>query len=80
MWGPAAHSPTGLTITRIIRELDEWLSSINPDLGKKRLPRLKELWRSGDLREKMVASNIRISSIRNRWQVRARCSPGGGLC
>ena len=66
-----SRSPLGLTVaSRILRDLEEWLNSINPDLGKKRLPGLKELWKSGDLREKLVASNARISSVRARWQVR----------
>jgi len=56
--------------TRIVSDLDEWLNSINPNLGKKMLPGLKQLWKSGDLREKLVASNAQISSIRARWQVR----------
>ena len=82
MWGAAPRLRTGLTIHRVIRELDEWLNdewlrSINPDPGKKKLPRLG---RPGDLREKIVAANTRISSIRNRWQVRARPGSGGGLC
>ena len=55
---------------RIIRGLNEWLNSINPDLGKKKLPGFKELWKSGDLREKLTAANAKISSIRARWQVR----------
>ena len=63
----AAESDSG---RRILRELDEWLNSINPNLGKKKLPGLKELWKSGDLREKLVASNAKITSIRTRWQVR----------
>ena len=36
------------------------------------MPGLKTLWKSGDLREKLVASNAKISSVRTRWQV--RCS------
>ena len=75
---PASRLQTGLTINRIIRDLDKWLNSIHPDLGKKKLPSLKEPWKSGDLREKMVASNARFSSIRNRWQVRGLPSFGGG--
>ena len=55
---------------RILRDLDEWLNSVHPNLGKKRLPGLKELWKSGDLREKLVAVNAKISGIRTRWQVR----------
>ena len=66
--------------TRIIRDLDEWFNSVNLDLGKKKLPSLKELWKSGDLQEKMVASNARISSIRNRWQVRGLSEMGGRPC
>ena len=70
MCGPAPRLRTGLKVNRIIRDLDKWLNTIHPNLGKKKLPSLKELWKSGDLRERMVASNARISSIRNRWQVR----------
>ena len=55
---------------RVLRDLDEWLNSINPNLGKKKRPGLKELWKSGDLREKLTAVNAKISSIRTRWQVR----------
>ena len=55
---------------RIIRELDDWLNSINPNLGKRKLPGFKELWKSGDLREKLVASNAKINGIQRRWQVR----------
>ena len=85
MLGAAPGLRTGLTIHRVIRELDEWLSDewlslINPDPGRKKLPRLKELGGPRDLREKMVAGNTRISNIRNRWQVRACASSGGGLC
>ena len=54
----------------VLRDLDEWLNSINPNLGKKKRPGLKELWKSGDLREKLAAANAKISSIRTRWQVR----------
>jgi len=43
MCGPASRFRTGLT--QIIRDLDEWLNSINPDLGKKKLPSVKELWK-----------------------------------
>src|SRR5258706_3860977 len=52
-----------------MRDLDDWLNSINPNLGKKKLPGFKELWKSGDLRERLVASNAKISSVRTRWQV-----------
>ena len=55
---------------RVLRDLDEWLNSIDPNLGKKKRPGLKELWKSGDLREKLAAVNAKISSIRIRWQVR----------
>ena len=55
---------------RVLRDLEEWLNTINPDLGKKKRPGLKELWKSGDLREKLAAVNAKISSIRTRWQVR----------
>ena len=66
---------------RIIRDLNEWLNSINPDLGKKKLPGFKELWKSGDLREKLAAANAKISSIRARWQVWGDGSGfGRGLC
>ena len=34
------------------------------------MPGLKALWKSGDLREKLVASTAKISSVRTRWQVR----------
>jgi hypothetical protein len=54
---------------RILRDLDEWLKSANPNLGKQKLPGGKELWESGDLREKLAASNAKISSVRVRWQV-----------
>jgi hypothetical protein len=41
---------------RILRDLDKWLNSVNPNLRKKKkLPSIKELWRSGDLREKLTA-------------------------
>ena len=53
----------------VLRDLDEWLNSINPNLGKKKRPGLNELWKSGDLREKLAAVNAKISSIRTRWQV-----------
>ena len=64
---------------RVLRDLDEWLNSVNPNLGKKRLPRLKELWKSGDLREKLATVNTRIKSILTRWQVRtdAQASEAG---
>jgi len=69
---PARRSQTGLTRRRrILRELDEWLNSVNPNLSKKKkLPGVKELWKAGDLREKLTASNAKISSVRARWQVR----------
>jgi len=69
---PARRSQTGLTRRRrILRDLDEWLNSVNPNLGKKKkLPDIKELWKAGDLREKLTASNAKISSVRARWQVR----------
>ena len=54
----------------VLHDLDEWLNSINPNLGKKKLPGLKELWKSGDLREKLAAVHAKISSIRTQWQVR----------
>ena len=41
-------------------------STINPNLGKKKLPGLKELWKSGDL-EKLVALNAKTGGIRARW-------------
>lgn len=66
----AFRSRTNLTRRRIVRDLEEWLNSVNPDLGKKKLPTLKGLWTAGDLREKMLVANAAISSIRNRWQVR----------
>ena len=54
----------------ILHDLDEWLNSVNPNLGKKKkLPGVKELWKAGDLREKLTASNAKISSVRARWQV-----------
>ena len=55
---------------RVLRDLDEWLNSINPNLGKEKRPGLKELWKAGDLREKLAAVNAKISSICTRWQVR----------
>jgi len=68
-WRCAPIRWTGLTIYRIMRDLDECLSSTNLDLGKKKLPGFKDLWRAGELREKMVGANTKIGSIRNRWQV-----------
>ena len=69
---PVCRSRTGLTLRRrILRDLDEWLNSVNPNLGKKKkLPGFKEVWKAGDLREKLAASNAKISSVRARWQVR----------
>ena len=66
-----SRSWAGLTRwRRILRDLDEWLNSVNPSLGKKKkLPGVKELWKAGDLREKLAASNAKISSVRARWQV-----------
>jgi len=68
---PVRRSQTGLTRRlRILHDLDEWLNSVNPNLGKKKkLPGVKELWKAGDLREKLTASNAKISSVRARWQV-----------
>jgi len=68
---PIRRSQTGLTRRRrILRDLDEWLNSVNPNLRKKKkLPGVKELWKAGDLREKLTASNAKISSVRARWQV-----------
>ena len=68
---PVRSSQTGLTRRRrILRDLDEWLNSVNPNLAKKKkLPGVKELWKAGDLREKLAASNAKISSVRARWQV-----------
>jgi len=65
------RSQTDLTRRRrILRDLDEWLNSVNPNLGKKKkLPGIKELWKAGDLREKLTALNAKMSSIRARWQV-----------
>jgi len=81
---PVRRSQTGLTRRRrILRDLDEWLNSLNPNLGKKKLPGVKELWKAGDLREKLTASNTKISSVRARWQVwggGGRSGFGGGLC
>ena len=54
---------------RVLHDLDEWLNSINPNLGKEKLPGLKGLWKSGDPREKLAAVNAKISSICARWQV-----------
>jgi len=67
----ASRSYPGLTRwRRIIRDLDEWLNSVNSNLGKKKkLPGVKELWKSGDRREKLAAFNAKISSVRARWQV-----------
>ena len=59
-----------LTKRRIIHDLDTWLNSVSTDLSKKELPSIKELWRVGDLREKMAAANAAIDKIRNRWEVR----------
>jgi hypothetical protein len=64
---------------RILRDLDEWLNSVNPNLGKKKRPGVKEVWKSGHLREKLTASNAKISSVRARWQVLGRSDFGGGL-
>jgi len=68
---PVCRLRTGLTQRRrILRDLDEWLNSVNPNLGKKKkLPGFKEVWKAGDLREKLTASNAKISSVRARWQV-----------
>jgi len=68
---PVRRSQTRLTRRRrILRDLDEWLKSANPNLDKKKkLPGVKELWKAGDLREKLTASNAKISSVRARWQV-----------
>jgi len=68
---PIRRAQTGLTRRRrILRDLDEWLNSVNPNLGKKKkLPGFKEVWKAGDLREKLTASNAKISSVRGRWQV-----------
>ena len=67
---PVRRSQTGLTRRcRVLRDLDEWLNSVNPNLRKKKLPGVKELWKAGDLREKLTASNAKISSVRARWQV-----------
>jgi hypothetical protein len=69
-WFLSSRSRSGLTRWhRIVRDLDEWLNSVNPNLGKKKLPGLKDLWRSGDLREKLAASNAEISRIGVQWQV-----------
>jgi len=70
-WFFAFRSWAGLTRwRRILRDLDEWLTSVNPNLGKKKkLPGVQELWKAGDLREKLTASNAKISSVRARWQV-----------
>jgi len=66
----ASRSWVGLTRrARILRDLDEWLNSVGPNLGKKKLPGVKELWKAGDLREKLAASNAKIGSVRARWQV-----------
>jgi hypothetical protein len=70
-WFLAPRSRTGLTWwRRILRDLDEWLNLVNPNLGKKKLPSAKELWKYGDLLEKLAESNAKISSVRARWQVR----------
>jgi len=74
---PITRSRLDLTIRRIIRDLDDWLNSINPNLGKQNVPSLKELWKSRHLREKMVRSNAKIGSIRNRWQVQGVLWPWG---
>ena len=49
---------------RVLCDLDEWLNSINLNLGKKKRLGLKELWKSGDLREKLAVVNAKISSVR----------------
>jgi len=82
---PVRRSQTRLTRRRrILHDLDEWLNSVNPNLGKKKkLPGVKELWKAGDLREKLTASNAKIGSVRARWQVcggGGRSGFGGGLC
>jgi len=80
---PVCRSRTCLTRRRrILRDLDEWLNLVNPNLGKKKkLPGVKELWKAGDLREKLTASNAKISSVRARWQVWGEpLRFGGGLC
>lgn len=41
------------------------------DLHKKTRPNLKELWRAGDLREKIAVANAAIGGIRKRWEVRS---------
>ena len=69
MCGIPSRSPPGLTMRRIIGDLNNWLDSVNPNLGKKEWPGLEELWKSGDLHEKLVATNAKISSIERRWQV-----------
>ena len=74
------HLLTGLTIYRIIHDLEEWLKPIDLSdggfniptdlrLDKKKWPGIKDLWKAGDLRETMVATNAKISNIRSRWQV-----------
>ena len=60
----------GLTGRRVLGDLDQWLNTINPDLGKKKRPNFKELWKAGDLHEKLAAVNAKISSILARWEVR----------
>ena len=39
----------GLKIYRIIHDLDNRINWLNQNLGKKKLPSLKRLWKSGDL-------------------------------
>lgn len=60
-----------LTTRRAIRDLKECLSSVcSASSSSKKLPSLKEMWKCGDLRKKMVAATSVVASIRNRWQVR----------
>jgi tetratricopeptide (TPR) repeat protein len=58
-----------LTICRILRNLNNSLPSLYPDLTKKWIPTPKELWRAGDVREVIMSGNTAIGSIRSRWQV-----------
>ena len=76
----AAGSDQTMGGRRVLGDLDEWLNSFNPNLGKKQRPGLKELWKSGDLREKLAAVNAKISSIRARWQVRGAAQVSEADC
>ena len=71
MWSYFPFAPGSDDGRRIICALNDWLNSINPNLGRKKLPDLQEMWKSGDLQEKLVAVNAKICGVRTRYQVRA---------